>query len=66
MAELYKLREWLTVPDAAAHLSAAFDEQQVTEADVDRLGLDGHLTFVRQFRERSPWSDRQACAAGAD
>ena len=45
MAELlYKLREWLTVPDAAAHLSIVFGEE-VTEADVMRLGLDGHLTL---------------------
>lgn len=50
MAEvLYKLQEWLTVPDAAAHLSAAFDEHQVTEADVYRLGLDGHLTLSVNF-----------------
>ena len=28
MAELlYKLKEWLTVPDAAAHLSIAFGER---------------------------------------
>lgn len=45
MAELlYRLKKWLTVPDAAAHLSIAFGEE-VTEADVLRLGLDGHLTL---------------------
>ena len=43
MAELlYRFREWLTVPDAASHLSIAVGEQ-VTTADVLRLGLDGHL-----------------------
>ena len=49
MAELlYKLKEWLTVPDAAAHLSIAFGEN-VTEADVLRLGLDRHLTLSVNF-----------------
>ena len=45
---LYKLKEWLTVPDAAAHLSIAFGEE-VTEADVLRLGLDRHLTLSVNF-----------------
>ena len=37
MAELlYELREWLTVSDAATHLSIAFG-QEVTEAEVLRL-----------------------------
>ena len=45
MAELlYKLREWLTIPEAAAHLTNALGES-VTEADVLRLGLDDHLTL---------------------
>ena len=34
--------------DAAAHLSIAFGER-VTEADVLRLGLDGHLTLSVDF-----------------
>ena len=49
MAELlYKLREWLTVPDAAEHLSIAFGEE-VTEAEVLHLALDGHLTLSVNF-----------------
>ena len=40
--QLYKFNESLIVPAAAAHLSAAFGEE-VTEADVLRLGLNGHL-----------------------
>jgi hypothetical protein len=45
MAELlYKLREWLTIPEAAAHLTNALGES-VTEADVLRLGLDDKLTL---------------------
>ena len=45
---LYKQKEWLTVPDAAAHLSIAFGEN-VAEADVLRLGLDRHLTLSVDF-----------------
>jgi hypothetical protein len=37
-----RLREWLTVDEAVQPLSAILDEQ-VTEADVLRLALDGHL-----------------------
>ena len=49
MAELlYTLKAWLTVPDAAAHLSIAFG-QEVIEAEVLRLGLDGHLTLSVNF-----------------
>jgi hypothetical protein len=44
MSKLFKLKEWLTVPDAARHLSGVCGEP-VTEADVLRLGLDGHLTL---------------------
>lgn len=42
MSKLFKLKEWLTVPDAARHLSIAFGEE-VSEPDVLRLALDGHL-----------------------
>ena len=45
---LYKLKRWLTLTDAAAHLSIAFGEN-VTEADVLRLGLDRHLTLSVDF-----------------
>ena len=48
VGQLYRLREWLTVPDAAAHLSIAFGED-VTEAEVLRLGLDGHLKLSVNF-----------------
>jgi len=39
---LFNLKEWLTIPDAARHLSTIFDES-LTEADILRLGLNGHL-----------------------
>jgi len=40
--KLFKLKEWLTVPEAAKHLSIILGEE-VTEADVLRLALDRHL-----------------------
>ena len=40
MNKLFKLREWLTISEAAKHLSVSFGEE-VTEADVLRLALDG-------------------------
>ena len=55
MSKLFKLKEWLTVPDAARHLSIAFGEE-VSEPDVLRLALDGHLklsvNFVNHARAR--------------
>jgi hypothetical protein len=44
LRKLLKLKEWLTVTDAARHLSILFGEE-VSEADVLRLALDGHLTL---------------------
>jgi hypothetical protein len=42
MAALRKLRDWLTVDDAAEELTAALSER-VRPADVLRLAIDGHL-----------------------
>jgi hypothetical protein len=41
-SELFKLKEWLTLKDTAQYLSVLFKED-VSEADVLRLGLDGRL-----------------------
>ena len=41
-SKLLNLKEWLTVPDAARHLSNFFKEE-VSEADMLRLALDEHL-----------------------
>ena len=41
---LWKLREWLTISEAARYLSSARGEE-VCKADILRLGLDGHLTL---------------------
>ncbi len=43
MSKLFKLKEWLTIPEAANHLSFIFQEK-ITETDVLRLCLDKHLT----------------------
>jgi hypothetical protein len=48
MKKLLNLKHWLTVPDAARHLSMLLGED-VTEADVLRLALDGHLTLSVNF-----------------
>jgi len=48
MGKLFNLKEWLTVADAARHLSIVFDEE-VTEADVLRLALDGRLRLSVNF-----------------
>lgn len=46
--KLFNLKEWLTVPDAAKHLSIVFGEE-VGEADVLRLALDGYLKLSVNF-----------------
>ena len=55
MGKLFNLKEWLTLADAARHLAIVFGED-VTEADVLRLALDGHLRlsvdFVNHARAR--------------
>ena len=47
-SKLFKLRKWLTIPETAKHLSLMFGEE-VTEADILRLGLDGHLKLSVYF-----------------
>jgi hypothetical protein len=48
MKKLLKLKQWLTVADAARHLSILLGED-VSEADVLRFALDGHLTLSVYF-----------------
>src|SRR5215472_4776769 len=48
MRKLFNLKYWLTLPDAARHLSMLLGED-VNEADVLRLALDGHLTLSVNF-----------------
>lgn len=47
-SKLFKLKEWLTVPEAAKYLSLIFGED-VSEAEVLRLCLDGHLKLSVNF-----------------
>lgn len=58
MSKLFKLKEWLTVAEAAKHLSVVFGEE-VAESDVLRFALDGRLRLsvylagsVRAWRGR--------------
>ena len=48
MKKLLTLKKWLTLDDTAKHLSLIFDED-ISRADVLRLGLDGHLTISVDF-----------------
>lgn len=48
MSKLLKLKDWLTLDDAAKHLSLMFGEG-VSKADVLRLALDGRLTLSVSF-----------------
>ena len=47
-SKLFRLKEWVLVSDAAKYLSAIFKED-VCEADVLRLALDGHLKLSIDF-----------------
>ena len=44
MRKLLKLKRWLTLPEAARHLTILYDEE-VSEADLLGFALDGHLTL---------------------
>jgi hypothetical protein len=46
------LKPWLTIADAARHLSILFGED-VSDADVLRLGLDGHPIRRQKTRLQS-------------
>ena len=48
MSKLFKLKEWLTLEEAANHISTVLGES-VTLADIYRLALDKHLTLSADF-----------------
>lgn len=48
MSKLFKLKEWLTIEEAAKHLSTVLGED-VAIADIYRLALDGHLVLSMSF-----------------
>jgi hypothetical protein len=48
MGKLFKLKSWLTLPEAANHLTNLFGES-VTETDILKLGLDRKLKLSVVF-----------------
>ncbi len=42
MSKLFKLKEWLTIDEAAEHLTSVLGEL-IEEKDIYRLALDGYL-----------------------
>ena len=52
MSKLFKLKEWVTIPDAARHLSQIVNEP-VSEADILQMALDGHLKISVNFPNRA-------------
>lgn len=48
MGKLFNLKKWVTVVDAARHLSIVFDEE-VTEADIYRFALERRITLSVDF-----------------
>lgn len=48
MSKLFKLKRWLTLPDAANHLTTVL-RQEVSEADILRLALDYRLELSVVF-----------------
>jgi hypothetical protein len=52
VSKLFKLKEWVTVSDAARHLSQIVNEP-VSEADIYQMALDGHLKISVYFPNRA-------------
>jgi hypothetical protein len=48
MSKLFKLKEWLTLEEAASHISTVLGES-VNVADIYRLALDNHLKLSANF-----------------
>lgn len=48
MKKLFKLKKWLTLEETARRLSSAAEEE-ISQADVLRLALDGHLIISAHF-----------------
>ncbi|MDP4835522.1 MAG: hypothetical protein NWS01_00020, partial [Burkholderiales bacterium] len=48
MSKILKLRQWVTVPEAARHLTQIMSEP-VAEADVLQFALDGHIKLSVNF-----------------
>jgi hypothetical protein len=48
LSKIFQLKQWLSISEAAKHLSNRWNEE-VTSADVLRLALDGHLKMSVNF-----------------
>lgn len=48
VSKLFKLKNWMTIKDAAKYLCVAF-EDEVSESDVIQLGLEGELVISVDF-----------------
>ena len=53
MSQLFKLREWLTLDESAAHISNVLGEP-ATVTDLYRFAIDGHLTISANFINHTP------------
>ena len=47
-SKLFKLKDWLALPDTAQHLTGLMDEK-IRESDLLRLALDHHLKLSVNF-----------------
>ena len=54
LSHLFKLKEWLTISEAAKHLSIFLGEK-ISEADVLGFGIDGHLKLSVYF-SKAVWA----------
>lgn len=52
MSKLFKLKEWVTIPEAARYLSQILNEP-VAESDVLQLALDKHIKISVDFPNRA-------------
>jgi|GEM_PF-1331791 len=52
MSKLFKVKEWLTVDEAAKHLSTMLGEEVVV-ADIYRLALDSQITLSMNFPNKT-------------
>lgn len=50
MSKLFQIKEWLTIPEAAKHLSGVFDGEEITEADIYDLALENRLQLSIYFK----------------
>jgi|GEM_PF-6390467 len=48
--KLFKFKEWLTIAEAANHLSSILANETVTATDILELGINGHLQLSVHFR----------------